>query len=205
MTRKHKTDDRSKLERFLPWLLVIGGIIGLIASFMIMFEKVTLLENPSYRLACDVNPVVSCGSVMQSDQAEAFGFPNPFIGLVSFPVLITVGMAWLAGARFKRWFWLGLQAGVIFGVGLVHWLFYQSVYNIGALCLYCMVVWAIVIPIFWYVTLYNLRTDSIRLKGRLLSIEAFLQRHHLDILVVWFLAIAGLILYNFWYYFGVVL
>lgn len=203
---KKVADKRSKLERFLPWLLVIGGLIALVAAFAIMYEKIQLAENPSYQLACDVNPIVSCGSVMQSDQANAFGFPNPIIGLVGFGVVITIGMALLAGARFKRWFWLGLQAGVIFGVGFVHWLFYQSVYNIGALCPYCMVVWAMTIPIFWYVTLHNLRTDVIRLKGSLLlSIEAFLQRHHLDILAIWFLVIAGLIIHHFWYYFGTLL
>lgn len=201
MTAK-KTEKKSKLERFLPWLLVIGGAIGLIASFVIMFEKIQLLEDPSYQLACDVNPIVSCGSVMQSEQAEAFGFANPFIGLVAFPVLITIGAAMFAGARFKRWFWLGLQAGTIFGVLFVHWLFYQSVYNIGALCPYCMAVWVVTIATFWYVTLHNLRANHIRLSGKLAGAEAFIQRHSLDVLFVWYLVIAGLIVHHFWYYFS---
>ena len=38
----------------------------------------------------------------------------------------------------------------------VHWLIYQSVFVIGALCPYCMVVWAVTIPTFFYVTVHNL-------------------------------------------------
>ena len=47
-----------------------------------------------------------------------------------------------------------------FGVVFVHWLIFQSLYVIGALCPYCMVVWAVTIPIFWYVTLHNLRSAA---------------------------------------------
>ena len=42
--------------------------------------------------------MVSCGSVMKSDQAEAFGFPNPMLGLVAYAVVICVGVSLLAGA-----------------------------------------------------------------------------------------------------------
>ncbi len=49
---------------------------------------------------------------MQSKQAHAFGFMNTYIGLLGFPVVLTIGMAMLAGARFKRWFWQGAQLGL---------------------------------------------------------------------------------------------
>lgn len=190
------------LAKILPWMLVILGALGLIFSLVIMHDKVALLQDPNFRPACDINPVVSCGSVMESDQASAFGFPNPFIGIIGFSVVIATGMAALAGARFKRWYWLGLQLGVIFGVAFVHWLFFQSVYRIGALCPYCMGVWVVTITLFWYVTLYNIQAGHIRLKGWLEKIGFFLRRHHLDILILWFLIIAALILKRFWYYYG---
>jgi len=136
---------------------------------------------------------------MQSKQAHIFGFPNPFIGLMAFPVIIASGMALLADAKLQRWYWRGLQAGTIFGVGFVHWLFFESVYRIHALCPYCMVVWAVTIITFWYVTLYNLETGTISMPIRL---KLALRRHHLDILVLWLLLIASLILKHFWYYYG---
>jgi uncharacterized membrane protein len=58
-------------------------------------------------------------------------------------IVTTVGVVLLTGAGLPHWFWLGLQAGVTFGVVFVHWLIYQSLYVIGALCPYCMAAWAV--------------------------------------------------------------
>lgn len=199
---KNSDVSSPKLARVMPYLLIIGGIIGLICSFIITVDKMKLLEDPSFRPNCDLNPIISCGSVMSSAQGAAFGFPNPFIGLAAFAVLITIGVAMLAGARFKRWFWIGLQIGALLGVAFVHWLFYQSVYSIQSLCPYCMVVWVVTITTFWYVLLYNIREGHIQLPPRLIGVGDFIRRHHFDILILWFLIIAALILKHFWYYYG---
>lgn len=191
------------VQKALPYILLIGGIIGYACAFIIMFDKLKILDNPHYIPSCNLNPVISCGSIMQSKQATAFGFPNPFIGLGAFPVLAVIGGAIFAGAKFKRWFWLGLNAGLVFAIGFVHWLFFQSVYNIHALCPYCMAVWVICITTFWYVTLYNIDQKYIKLhKGRTQHAYAWVRRHHLDLLVLWLLIILGLILKHFWYYYG---
>lgn len=190
------------LETTLPWLLIIFGIIGLVAAYVITDEKFKLLVNPNYHPACSINPIISCGSVMQSKQAAVFGFPNPFIGLAAFPVLIATGAAMLAGAKLKRWYWLGLEAGAVFGLGFVHWLFFESVYRIHALCPYCMGVWVVTIGTFIYVTLYNLRTGHIKTPAKLRRTVGFIGRHHGDVYVLWLLVIAALILHHFWYYFG---
>ena len=122
-------------------ILVILSVIGLMASFILTVEKINLLKYPSSPLSCNLNPIVSCGSVIESGQAEAFGFTNSLIGLAGFSVIITIGVGMLAGAKYKKWFWLGLQAGTTLGVIFAHWLFYQSVYVIQALCPFCIVVW----------------------------------------------------------------
>ena len=51
--------------------------------------------------------------------------------------------------------WLGLNLGALFGFGFAIWLITQSLYVIGALCPWCMVVWAATIPVFWMVTADN--------------------------------------------------
>lgn len=188
------------LKQILPWILVIGGTIGLICAFVLTMEKLALYQNPSYQPSCNLNPVLSCGSIIKTPQASAFGFPNPFIGLASYAVLITVGMALFAGAQFKRWFWQGLQIGTIFGILFVHWLIFESLYDIGALCLYCMVVWSITWPIFWYTTLYNLREKHIVLPKSFDKAVAFAQKHHADILIAWYVIVFLMITQNFWYY-----
>lgn len=137
---------------------------------------------------------------MKTWQASAFGFANSLLGIAGFAVVSTIGMAMLAGAKFKRWFWRGLEIGALFGVGFIHWLMFQSIYQIGALCPYCMVVWSVTIPIFWYVTLYNLQEGHLPTPTKLRPVVNFVQRHHADILIVWYLIIIGLILNHFWYY-----
>ncbi|RKN44694.1 vitamin K epoxide reductase family protein [Streptomyces hoynatensis] len=138
-------------------LLVITGFAGLLASWVITLDKFHLLEDPDFTPACSLNPVVSCGSVMKSDQASAFGFPNPMLGLATYGVVVAIGMGVLAGARFRRWFWLGLEFGTLFGVGFCTWLQYQSLYEINALCLWCCLAWVATILMFWYTTLHNVR------------------------------------------------
>jgi uncharacterized membrane protein len=192
----------ASLRGLLPWVLIVCGSLGLIAAGIIMLEKIHLLQDPHFVPSCDLNPIVSCGSVMASNQSHVFGFPNPLLGLVGFPVLITTGVLLLAGGQLKRWYMRGLLAGTIFGVGFVQWLFFQSVYHINALCPYCMVVWVVTITSFWYVLLYCLSAGHLIAAARLVKPLAFAQRHHLDILLAWLLVIAGLILHHFWYYFG---
>lgn len=190
------------LKKALPYILIVAGIVGYASAFIITYDKLQLASNPSFEPSCNLNPVISCGSVMQSEQASVFGFPNPFIGMGAFPVLAFVGIAMLAGARFKRWFWLGLNAGLILAVVFVHWLFFQSVYRIEALCPWCILVWISTITSFWYVTMYNHDQKNIVLKGSLHKAHVWVRRHHLDLLILWFLIIAGLILNHFWYYYG---
>ncbi len=191
------------LKKALPYILIFAGVVGVYCSFILSQDKIRLLENPSTKLNCSLDPIISCGNVISSNQGHAFGFPNPFLGLAGFAALITIGVAILAGGKFARWFWLAMEAGMVFALGFVHWLFIQSVYNIGALCLYCMAVWTITIAGFWYLTLYNIDQKHINLlKGRPQKLYGWIRRHHLDILILWYLIIAALILKHFWYYYG---
>ncbi|MGW2258238.1 vitamin K epoxide reductase family protein [Streptomyces sp. NPDC001780] len=152
-------------SRALALLLVVTGAAGLLAAWVITIDKFKLLVDPGFTPGCSLNPVVSCGSVMESDQASVFGFPNPMLGLVAYGVVVCVGMGLLAGARYRRWFWLGLNAGTLFGVGFCTWLQYQSLYEINALCLWCSLAWVATILMFWYVTSHNVRSGVIAAPG----------------------------------------
>lgn len=190
------------LTKALPWILIVAGVIGLLCSLNLTIDKMEILKDPHYKAICDINPVISCGSVMNSKQAELFGFDNSFLGLSAFTVLITTGFTLLAGAKLKRWYWSGLQKGTMLGVIFVHWLIYNSLFRIHSLCPFCMVIWTITITTFWYVTLYNIQERHLVLHGRLAKAASFARRHHADIIILWFLIILGLILKQFWYYYG---
>ncbi|MEI6742044.1 MAG: vitamin K epoxide reductase family protein [bacterium] len=181
-------------------VLVLASSIGLAASFILTLEKFSLLKNPVTVLSCDLNPVVSCGSVIQSKQAEAFGFANPLIGLIGFAVIITIGMGILAGAKYKRWFWLGLESGAVLGVLFSHWLVYQSIFVIQALCPFCIVVWAVVIALLVLVTRFNLQEGNIKPPQVLKGLSRLLVSYPWIVIGSWYLIIALLILNQFWYY-----
>lgn len=143
------------LRAMAIWLIGTG-LLGAVASFLLLFERIRLWQDPEYSTACDINPWVSCGEVMESWQASTFGFPNIFIGIVGFPVIVAIGVTLLGGLRPHRWYWAGLQGGVLFAFGFSVWLWSQAVYTIGSLCPYCMIAWAAVIPMTVAVTARNI-------------------------------------------------
>ncbi|MFE5671721.1 vitamin K epoxide reductase family protein [Agromyces sp. NPDC056523] len=141
---------------FAVFLVIVGGL-GLLAAFELSIEKILTLSDPSYEPGCNVGVLVGCSTNLASQQGAIFGFPNPFIGLMAWPVVITIGMALLARARFDRWFWIGLNVGVTGALALVAWLIAQSIYVLDVLCPWCMLTWAVTIPTFLAVTFRNLR------------------------------------------------
>lgn len=191
-------DDPS--ERRLRWLYVVAGTIGLLAAAALLIEKIEILEDPSYVPPCDISPIISCGSVMATDQAAIFGFPNPLLGVATFPIVLATGMVLFAGGRLTCWYWNGLLAGSTAGVVLIHWLAFQSLYRIGALCPYCMVVWVVVIPTFWYTALRQVRTSRLLTRGPAAPVIRFASEYHGAILTAWYLGIAALITMRFWDY-----
>ncbi|MDI3330590.1 MAG: vitamin K epoxide reductase family protein [Micrococcus sp.] len=138
-------------------MLLVTGLGGMYGAVVLVAERVMLWNDPSHITSCDINPWASCGEVMKTWQSQLFGFPNQFIGLVAFSIIITIAMALFAGARFRRWFWIGMNVGVFLGFAFCVWLWSQAVYEINILCLYCMVVWAMMIPMFVLLTSRNLQ------------------------------------------------
>jgi len=181
------------------WLLVIGGIIGLLAASVLTVEKLHLAANPNYIPSCSISPIVACSPVITSKQASAFGFPNPFIGIAGFGMVWAVGMMLFAGAKdLKKWFWWCFQAGTTFGIFFCAWLMYEALYDIGKLCIYCMAVWTITIPIFWTTLAYNIREKNILIKGR---VGNFLAQNPGKLIAVTYLVFIVLILTRFADYF----
>lgn len=176
------------------WIL-LAGVIGEVAAFVLAVEKIRQLQNPSYVPSCSINPVLSCGSVMLTKQASLFGFPNPLVGIAAFSVVIVTGVLAVAGVRLPRWYWAGLAGGTLLGAVFVHWLIYESLYEIGALCPYCMVVWVITMALLIVVSSIALQP----LAGGSKVVYALYQWRW-PLYAVWITAIALLILDRFWSY-----
>lgn len=136
------------------------GIVGLLVSFILSVDEMSVIKNPNAVLSCSINVVLNCSTVMQTWQAHAFGFPNMLIGLMSYPIVITVAVAALAGAKMSRWFWI--TANICYGLGLLfsYWLFFNSVYVIQVLCPWCLVITFATTVLFATITHFNLRENT---------------------------------------------
>jgi uncharacterized membrane protein len=140
--------------------------LSLIASFVLSIDAVRLAADPTVDLSCNINSVISCGTVGTSWQAHLFGFPNAFLGLIAEPVVITIAVASLGGVRFPRWFMFTAQ--IVYTIGLIfaYWLFYQAMFNIGALCPWCLLVTVSTTLVFTTLTHVNIRDGNLFLPPR---------------------------------------
>ncbi len=149
-------------EKLIAIMIVVLASIGLSAASILTVEKIELLKNPQHVTSCSLSPVVACSPVIASPQATAMGgVPNPIFGIFGFACVFTAGMTILAGARnLSRMWWRTLFAGVVFGVGFCIWLMHEGLYEIGALCLYCMTTWMVTFTLFWVVLSEMIRNGS---------------------------------------------
>jgi len=143
-----------------------GGQNGFFAACRLTVDKVGTFTTPDVAPSCNVSVLVQCGVNLKSWQGSLFGFPNPLIGIAGWVAPFFVGVAILSGVRFARWFWIAFDVGITGALVFVIWLISQSVFVLGTLCPWCMVTWAVVIPTFWLVTLYNLKVGNIPVAPR---------------------------------------
>ncbi len=123
---------------------------------MLTYEHIRQLLNPNESLSCDVSNLISCGTVMKQPQAHIFGFPNSWVGVAGFALVIAFASGQLFFKRtYSKQVWVGFVAGLGFAATFVSFLFSQSMFVIHVLCPYCMVVWAGTIPLFIHILLWS--------------------------------------------------
>jgi len=188
------------IQKLFPYILIVGSIIGFLASFLLTTDTIKLIENPGVELPCNLNPFVSCASVATAWQGSIFGFPNSLLGIAAFAMLFAVGVMLLSGGRAKKPLWLLVNLGTLSAMVFIMWFFFESVYNIGSLCIYCIVVWTVTWPIFLYTTIWNFRENHFLMKKSLAfhhKIFSPISCYHIQILISGYLIIIFLILFQF--------
>jgi uncharacterized membrane protein len=180
-------------------VMLVSSVASLVASFVLSVEALTLAEDPTADLGCDINAVLSCGTVANAWQASVLGFPNAFLGLIAEPVVITIAIASLGGVRFPRWFMLAAQAVYTIGFAFAYWLFYEAMFDIGALCPWCMLVTVATTLVFFEMTHVNIRDNNLYLPRRLHESLSWAVRANLDLLlvIVWLLVLALLVVLRY--------
>ena len=184
-------DPATSSGRGAGMVMVVAGTLGLLAAMVLTIDRIRLLENPATQLACNLSPFIACGPVMQSKAGALFGFPNPLLGIIGFSVVLTTGVLRCAGVALPRWFHRGMEVGVLAAAVLITWLQTQSLYVIGALCLWCLLVWLVTIPLVVVVTLENAATG--RLGAGPGRVGARLRPYTVTVVAVWYLVVLAAI------------
>lgn len=147
--------------------MLVSSILSLIASLVLSYDAIKIAENPSGKLSCDVNAVVSCGKVARSWQSHLLGFPNAFLGLMSEPVVIAIAVAGLGLVTFPRWFLRTAHLFYAAGLLFAFWLLSQSFFVIKAFCPWCLLVTASTVTVFSTITRINIMENTWNLKSDL--------------------------------------
>ncbi len=194
-------------QRSLPYIFIIASCIGLLASFVLSYDKMRVLADPNFKPPCNINPILSCGSVMSASQSEVAGIPNTFFGIAAFTALGTVGVLLATGVRLKVWIWRTMHLVAAIGLGFMLYLYFESVFRIHAICPWCFLVWLTIFPVFLGISVYAIREHMYKVprNGAAAFIFYIVQKYPLEILVLWNLALIGTLVVKFWYYWGTLL
>ena len=196
---KKSNDKMTRSNRWTFGTMLAFGLIALSAAFILSVEEIHVIKNPEAVLSCSFNIVLDCSKVMQTWQASVFGFPNMFIGLMAFAVVVTIAVLGLGGTKFPRWFLIAGNIGYLLGAIFAYWLFFNSVYVIQVLCPWCLVVTFSTTMILATMTHYNLRDNIFGFnKKRNKMIQTFLQKDfHKLIVASWLVLLVVLVFLKF--------
>ncbi|GAA3866659.1 vitamin K epoxide reductase family protein [Tessaracoccus defluvii] len=179
--------DRSRY--FLFGEMLIFSIVSLVASFVLSYDALVLAGNPDAELACSINAIFDCAKVGLTPQANVFGFPNAFLGLISEPVVMTIAVLGLSRIRFPKWFMFTANIFYFLGVVFAYWLLFQSTFVIGALCPWCLTVTLATTFVFFSMTQWNILEGNLYLPPAALEkARAFVKAGWMTIVLIAWLA-----------------
>lgn len=191
--------DLVRKEHWIFGTVAVFAAVGLLASLILSIEKLQLLENPNAVLPCTVNVFLNCATVMSTPEASLFGFPNSFIGLMAYSVLLTVAMAYMFGAKMPKAFMALAQLGVTVEIIFAYWLFFDSVFVIQVLCPFCLLVTFSSTMIFAAITRYNILEKNLYFAPKTQALAEKLVAKDYDKMIVagWVVAMVALVLVKF--------
>ncbi|WP_197429792.1 vitamin K epoxide reductase family protein [Auraticoccus cholistanensis] len=189
-------------------LLVVTSALGFLAAMVLTVDRFHLLADPEAQFVCDINPFVACGPVMSSAAGALFGFPNPLLGIGGFAVTGTLGVVVASGLRLPRWVLVCLQVAVLAAAAFITWLQFQSLHVINALCLWCMLVWLVTIPLVVTTTVTTLRTGALGAGAQ--RVGRALRDWQWVLVLAWYVVVATAVVLRFYrefarFYFGITL
>ena len=150
-------------NRWIFMTIFVASIVSLVGSFVLSIDAVELAKNADVKFSCDINSIVSCGTVARTSYATMFGFPNSFIGMIFQPAMIMFVLALMYGTKFPKHFMSLIQIANTLAVAFAYYLFAISLLFIHAVCPWCLAVMLATTFVFFALTRYNIREENIHL------------------------------------------
>ena len=196
LTKEHRSKNYTY---YVFAVMLLAAIAALIAAFVLSLDKLKVLEDPNAVLSCSVNVVLNCSTVMQSWQSHLFGFPNMYLGLIFFPVMITVAILGLGKVVLPRWFLIAANIGFFFALVFSYWLFFNSLYAIQVLCPWCLIVTTSMTLVFSSMLHYNLKENTFKITKKYNDrIQRFLKGgYHQMVVLSWIALMVVLVFLKF--------
>ena len=144
--------------RSLAIFWIVAGALGGIVAFLLYLEYIGQLTDAAPLISCSISPIVTCGPNLLSPGGNLLGFSNSIIGIVLFGGPVYAGVSALAAPTgLRTWYWRVYSLFVLGGFLLVHFFAWRSVFEYGSLCPWCMIIWLVTIPLFWFTLGWSLR------------------------------------------------
>lgn len=141
--------------------VLVASLLGLLASGILIVDKLALVSGNELPVPCNLNPLFSCVEVMKTSYAETAGIPNPLFGVMGYSFMATVGLVFLLykeiSANLLRVALIGSSLAFAFS----YYLLGVSMFVIGAICPFCLLSCLAATLIFWQLVHLSLLTPGV--------------------------------------------
>ena len=125
-------------QHYLAIIICFFAFTGFVSAFVLTVEKFEVLRNPNAELACNINSVFNCGTVMKSPYAEVFGIPWSLLGVAGYPAAILTGLIYIDRKKTNRILTYLVTLPPLGAFILSSYFMWVTAYVIGAFCPWCV-------------------------------------------------------------------
>jgi uncharacterized membrane protein len=179
-------------------ILAISASVGLLASLIQTIERISYSDNPSTKLACDINAIFSCTNVFDAWQSSVFGFSNSIMCLAFFGITLGVALAGASADKLGKNLRLIMHFFAVFFLLFGAWYLLQSTFVIGYLCIFCIFCYSGVIGMNWAWLRINANDLPISKNARKSLANGIAKGADTFAWLLWAIVIAAMFVFKFW-------
>jgi len=155
--------NKNSIQKYIiPAIIIVFALLGLYVSFILSIDTINVIRDAGKDLPCTVSSTINCLSVMKSSQAHILGFPNSFMGIMGYSMILMFGVILLMTKIKNKRFLVLLNLGTLSAFIFSYWLLYSSVSVIGIICPLCVISCLSATSIFFVTTYYSLKQNAFK-------------------------------------------